>query len=105
MRGAFGTKGTFSEASGRFCLLRGHTVGAGQIDLLVGQRLVVELKAVEGLAPVHAVQLRSYLKATKNTLGLLINFNVAYLRQGIRRIILSDSGLGVCGAVAFQQRE
>jgi len=66
---------------------KGQIVGQGQLDLLIGQRLVVELKAVEALAPIHAVQLRSYLKATGLTLGLLVNFNVPFLQQGIRRII------------------
>jgi GxxExxY protein len=67
---------------------RGHVVGHGQLDLLVGEQLVVELKAVETLAPVHSVQVRSYLKALGRHLGLLINFNVPILQQGIRRIIL-----------------
>jgi GxxExxY protein len=49
----------------------------------------VELKAVEALAPIHAVQLRSYLKATRLRLGLLINFNCPLLQQGIRRIIFT----------------
>ena len=66
---------------------KGQIVGQGQLDLLIGQRLVVELKAVEALAPIDAVQLRSYLKATGLTLGLLVNFNVPFLQQGIRRII------------------
>jgi GxxExxY protein len=64
-------------------------VGQGQMDLLIGDRLIVELKAVEVLAPIHGVQLRSYLKATGLILGLLINFNVPLLQQGIRRIILT----------------
>jgi GxxExxY protein len=66
---------------------KGQVVGQSQLDMLIGERLVVELKAVETLAPIHAVQLRSYLKATGLTLGLLINFNVPLLQQGIRRII------------------
>jgi len=68
---------------------KGRLVGQGQLDLLVGDRLVVELKAVESLAPIHAVQLRSYLKATGLTLGLLVNFNVPLLQQGVRRVILT----------------
>ena len=66
---------------------KGHRVGESQLDLLVGERLVVELKAVEALAAVHAVQLRSYLKATGCVLGLLINFNVSVLLRGVRRIV------------------
>ncbi|MCB9894063.1 MAG: GxxExxY protein [Planctomycetes bacterium] len=68
---------------------RGRRVGEGRLDLLVGGRLVVELKAVESLAPIHKAQLISYLKATGHRLGLLINFNVALIKNGIQRIILS----------------
>lgn len=68
---------------------KGHTVGESRLDLLVGDRLVVELKAVEALAPVHRAQLKSYLKMTGHLLGLLINFNVALLRDGVGRVILS----------------
>jgi GxxExxY protein len=69
---------------------KGRLVGEGQVDLLIAGRLVVELKAVEALAPIHGVQVRSYLKATNCLLGLLINFNVPVLLRGVRRIILSS---------------
>ena len=59
-----------------------------RIDLLVGRRLVVELKAVESLLPVHRAQVLTYLKFSGYRLGLLINFNVAVLKDGIRRVIL-----------------
>jgi GxxExxY protein len=68
---------------------RGHVVGQSQLDLLVREHLIVELKAVEGLAPIHSVQLRSYLEATGLRSGLLINFNVPLLQQGVRRIIFT----------------
>lgn len=67
----------------------GEAVGEGRLDLLVGERLVVELKAVEALAPIHQAQVISYLKATGNQLALLINFNVPLLKLGIRRVIRS----------------
>jgi GxxExxY protein len=51
--------------------------------------LVVELKAVEVLAPVHSAQVISYLKALNLPLGLLINFNVPVLKAGLKRIVLS----------------
>ena len=60
-----------------------------RLDLLVGHRLVVELKAVDGLAPVHFSQMISYLNATRLTLGLLINFAVPILKHGIHRIVRS----------------
>ena len=67
---------------------KGHPVGMSKLDLLVDQCLPVELKAVEGLAPVHIAQALSYLKATKHRLALLINFNVAVLKDGIKRVVL-----------------
>ena len=68
---------------------KGHPVGESRLDLLVGSSLVVELKAVEALAPVHSAQMISYLRATGHHLGLLINFNVPLLKEGVRRIVLS----------------
>jgi GxxExxY protein len=68
---------------------KGSSVGDSRLDLLVDSRLVVELKAVEALLPLHTAQVISYLKATGCPLGLLINFNVSILKQGIRHIILS----------------
>lgn len=55
------------------------------LDLLVEQEVIVELKAVEHLLPVHEVQLVTYLKLANKPLGLLINFNVPLLKDGIRR--------------------
>ena len=59
-----------------------------RIDVLVEHQLIVELKAVEGLTPVHQAQVLTYLKLSGLRLGLLINFNVAVLKDGIRRVIL-----------------
>jgi GxxExxY protein len=71
-------------------MFKSHSVGTGRIDILVGGVLVVELKAVELLAPIHKAQVRSYLKATGCKLGLLLNFNSVLLKDGaIKRIILS----------------
>ncbi len=64
-------------------------VGEGRLDLLVTDCLIVELKAVEGLAPIHTAQLLPYLRATGQSLGLRINFNVPLLKQGIKRIALT----------------
>ncbi|MFI4861185.1 MAG: GxxExxY protein [Phycisphaerales bacterium JB063] len=68
---------------------KGESLGEGRLDLLVDDRLVVELKAVDSLAPIHEAQVISYLKATGLELGLLINYNTAVLRDGIKRIILT----------------
>jgi GxxExxY protein len=67
---------------------KGFSVGESRLDLLVDKCLVVELKAVEHIAPVHVAQALSYLKASRLTLALLITFNVRTLRQGIRRVVL-----------------
>ncbi|MGQ0634503.1 MAG: GxxExxY protein, partial [Planctomycetaceae bacterium] len=58
-----------------------------QIDLLVGARVIVELKAVIEFHPLHQAQLLSYLKATGLRLGLLINFHVPVLKGGIQRVV------------------
>jgi GxxExxY protein len=58
-----------------------------RLDLLVENKVIVELKAVERFEPIHTAQLLSYLKLSGCKLGLLINFNVKVLKNGIRRII------------------
>ena len=58
-----------------------------RIDLLVEDKVVVEIKSVEGLTDVHTAQVLTYLKLNNNKLGLLINFNVSLLKNGIRRLI------------------
>ena len=68
---------------------KGNPVGEGRLDILVGEQLIVELKAVETLAPIHTAQVISYLKSTGYPLGLLLNFNVTRLKEGIKRIVLS----------------
>jgi GxxExxY protein len=67
-------------------------IGHGRLDLLVAERLVVELKATRELVPLHVAQMLSYLKTTNHRLGLLINFNVGSLRHGVRRVILPLAG-------------
>ena len=68
---------------------KGHLVGEGRLDLLIDNRLIVELKAVDALAPIHTAQLISYLKATGCHLGLLLNFHAPVLKDGIRRVVSS----------------
>ena len=57
--------------------------------MLVDDRLVVELKAVAALEPIYVMQIRSYLKATKLRLGIVINCNELVLLQGVRRVVLT----------------
>jgi len=68
---------------------KGECVGEGRVDILVRDALVVELKCVSTLLPVHTAQLLAYLKATNRRLGLLVNFDVAVLRSGLKRVVLT----------------
>ena len=68
---------------------KGNAIDFGyRIDLLVENSLILELKCVEKLLPIHEAQLLTYLKLTNVCTGLLINFNVALLKDGIRRMAL-----------------
>ncbi len=62
-----------------------------RLDFLVDDALILELKAVEQVLPVHKAQLLSYMKLLDRPLGLLINFHEPILRNGIHRMILKDS--------------
>jgi GxxExxY protein len=65
----------------------GEILDAGyRIDLLVERAVIVEVKSVEKLMPLHTAQLLTYLRLAGLKTGLLINFNVAHLREGIRRV-------------------
>lgn len=70
-------------------LYDGLKLDAGlRLDVIVESALILELKAVEQIAPVHKAQLLTYLKLTGIRLGLLINFNVPLIKNGIQRVIL-----------------
>jgi GxxExxY protein len=70
---------------------RGVDLGtAFQADLVVESQVIVEVKAVEQLAHVHSAQVITYLKLTGCPVGLIMNFNVPFLRQGIRRLVHPD---------------
>lgn len=68
---------------------KGTQVGEGRLDFLVDGRLIVEIKAVGVLAPVHTAQVISYLKSSGHQLSVFINFNVVLLKDGFKRIIHS----------------
>jgi GxxExxY protein len=69
-------------------IYKGIAVEPGyRLDLLVEGRLIIELKAVDRLSEVHEVQVLTYLRLTGLNLGLLINFNVPILIQGVRRVV------------------
>ena len=61
-----------------------------RLDLLVEQKVIVELKAIEQIMPTHEAQILSYLKFSGCQIGLLINFNVKLLKKGIRRFIMTS---------------
>jgi len=58
-----------------------------RIDMLVEDNVVLELKSVENVLPIHEAQLLSYLRLSNNQVGILINFNVIHLKDGIRRMV------------------
>lgn len=71
-------------------IYKGRTIECGyRIDLLVNDLVIVEVKSVERLAPVHEAQLLTYLRLSGHAVGLLMNFNVPMLRDGIKRMALT----------------
>ena len=67
----------------------GETLDAAlKVDLLVGEVVIVEIKAVDKIIPLHQAQLLTYLRLSQKRLGFLINFNVKLIRDGIRRMVL-----------------
>jgi GxxExxY protein len=77
---------------------KGKVVGQARLDFLVGELVLVELKSVETLLPIHRAQVISYLRGTKLSLGLLVNFNVPILlRGGVRRLVLTHPNPGAPG--------
>ena len=67
---------------------RGIHVDAGyRADMLVDDTVIVELKSVESLAPIHTAQMLTYLKLSRKPVGLLINFNVPVLKDGVKRVL------------------
>lgn len=58
-----------------------------RLDILVDEKVIIELKAEKALAPIHEAQLLTYLKLSGLKLGLLLNFNVLVMKQGIRRVV------------------
>ena len=69
---------------------KGHSIGDQRLDFVVDHSLIVELKAIEKFAPIHSAITISYLRATGLQLCLLINFNVPVLKNGIKRVVLTQ---------------
>jgi GxxExxY protein len=78
---------------------KGTDLGLGyRLDLLVAGLVIVEIKSVEKLLPIHDAQLLTYLKLADKRLGLIINFNEMLLKNGVKRLVLRNN-LGVLGAL------
>ena len=67
---------------------KGREIGRHRIDYLIEDQVIVELKAVEAMNKIYEAQLLTYLKAMNKKVGLLINFNVERLKDGIKRLIM-----------------
>jgi len=67
---------------------KGKNIGNHRIDLLVEDKVIVELKATDAINKIYEAQLLTYLKATNKRIGLLVNFNVERLKDGIKRLII-----------------
>jgi GxxExxY protein len=74
--------------------------GGFRIDVLVADRVVVELKSVEHILPVHEAQVLTYLRLLEKQVGLLINFHVPVLKRGIRRCVLNAREKVILNAAA-----
>lgn len=68
-------------------LYKGTDLGELRLDLVVDRLVIVELKSVQTLLPIHLAQALAYIRAARLSLGLVINFNTVLLREGIRRVI------------------
>ena len=69
-------------------LYKGHVIGEHRPDLVVADRVVVEVKSVEAINPVHQAQILAYMRILRLPVGLLLNFNSAVLRTNVRRFAL-----------------
>ena len=80
---------TFTRQVGVPLYYRGHLIAEPRPDLIVENQVVVEVKSVERLAPIHWAQVLTYLRVTGLRVGLLLNFNSPTLRAGTRRIVFN----------------
>jgi GxxExxY protein len=78
----------YKEQVGIPILYKGLSLGDYRLDLLVEDEIIIELKAVDKMDPAFDAQILTYLKVTGRKLGLIINFNVPVLKNGIKRVIL-----------------
>jgi len=78
----------FEYQKGINVIYEGEDLDIGfRVDIIVDNKIIIEVKSVEAIAPVHFKQLQSYLKCTNMKLGLLVNFNTDLIKEGIRRVV------------------
>ena len=85
--GVFPDRPSWFSIRSRSLRLKGNWGNRSAADLVVEDEVIVEIKALEVIAPVHKKQLLTYLRLADKRLGLLINFNVSFIRDGITRIV------------------
>lgn len=82
---------TFERQRETPLIYKGVPLSCGyRVDFIVAEKFIIELKAVSELLPIHHAQLLTYLKLERKSLGLLVNFNVPVLKDGIRRVAAGD---------------
>jgi GxxExxY protein len=79
---------SYQKQIGLPVVYKGEVIAEHRPDLVVSNRVVVEIKAIERLARVHTAQMITYLQVTGLELGLIMNFNAATLHEGLRRVVL-----------------
>ena len=96
-RCASSSKRTLFPSSGQVGIplyYKGELISEHRPDLIVDDKVIVEVKAVEALAPIHMAQLLTYLRVTSLHAGLILNFNSPTMKQGTRRVVLNASTHG-----------
>ena len=79
---------SFSRQVGVPLHYKGQIISEHRPDLVVDQRVIVEIKSVERFDPIHTAQMLTYLRVTRLRTGLILNFNSALLKHGVRRVLL-----------------
>lgn len=80
---------SFKRQMGVPIYYKGQMISEYRPDLIVADEIIVEVKSIERIAPVHVAQVRTYLRITSLNVGLIMNFNAETMRAGIRRVVLN----------------
>ena len=79
----------FNRQAGVPLYYKGELISEHRPDLIVAEKVIVEIKSVEQLAPIHMAQMLTYLRVTSLRIGLILNFNSATMKEGTRRVVLN----------------